>query len=161
MGKRKKSSRKPMGPKKVSLTTPAAFVARSDTPQRDPLATSFKCPFCDHDTSVTVSIDRKTCIGTLDCRNCGQHYQSSSDMRSLMQAVDVYYEWIDACEIVNEPRTISSGATTDRPSATLAIKNVPAASRAGLAPGEKFTEEDRGFIDDADDMDAEAEYDDE
>lgn len=73
----------------------------------------------------------------------------------------MYYEWIDACEVVNEPRTITLGTTTDRPSATLAIKNVPAASRAGLAPGEKFTEEDRGFIDDADDMDAEAEYEDE
>ncbi|KAK0296672.1 hypothetical protein LTR54_001661 [Friedmanniomyces endolithicus] len=147
--------------------------------KRDPLATSFKCPFCDHDTSVTVSIDRKTCIGTLDCRNCGQRYQSPSDMRcesvryenvggtcltlatALMQPVDVYYEWIDACEVVNEPKTFTSGATTDRPSATLAIKNVPAASRAGLAPGEKFTEEDRGFIDDADDMDAEADYEDE
>ncbi|KAK1814838.1 hypothetical protein LTR12_010794 [Friedmanniomyces endolithicus] len=147
MGKRKKSSRKPMGPKK-----------------RDPLATSFKCPFCDHESSVTVAIDRKTYIGTLDCRNCGQHYTSSSDMRlttALMQAVDVYYEWIDACEIVNEPRTTTSGATTDRPSAALPRQSVPAALRAGLAPGEKFTEDDRGFIDDADDMDAEAEYDDE
>jgi len=78
-----------------------------------------------------------------------------------MQPVDVYYEWIDACEVVNEPKTFTSGPSTDRPSATLPRQNVPAALKVGLGPGEKFTEEDRGFIDDADDMDAEADYEDE
>ncbi|TKA73473.1 hypothetical protein B0A55_05948 [Friedmanniomyces simplex] len=144
MGKRKKSSRKPMGPKK-----------------RDPLATSFKCPFCDHESSVAVQIDKKNYIGVVDCRNCGQHYQSSSDMRSLMQAVDVYYEWIDACEDVNGPGAAASGANVGRPSASQPRQNAPVASRVGLAPGEKYTEEDRGFIDDADDVDAEAEYEEE
>ncbi|EMC97420.1 hypothetical protein BAUCODRAFT_33135, partial [Baudoinia panamericana UAMH 10762] len=139
MGKRKKSSRKPTGPKK-----------------REPLATSFKCVFCSNETSVTVAIDKKTHIGTLNCRACGQNYQSVSDMKALMAPVDVYYEWIDACEEVAKDT-----AAADNPA--MPPSSMPRAQRAagvrnGAAPGEKMTEEDARFIDDTDDVDAEAEY---
>ncbi|KAK5680767.1 hypothetical protein LTS10_006523 [Elasticomyces elasticus] len=147
MGKRKSKS-KPMGPKK-----------------RDPLATSFKCPFCDHESSVSVQIDKKNYIGTVDCRNCGQHYQSSSDMRSLMQAVDVYYEWIDACEDVNGPGATNS-ISADRPAGAgptrreREITSSNARQGTGVGVGEKYTQEDRGFIDDDGVIDAEGEFED-
>jgi len=77
-----------------------------------------------------------------------------------MQPVDVYYEWIDACEDVNENGG-SGGAGGDAPEALRPTRIPAAGARAGLAPGEKVTDEDRAFLDDADDMDAAAEYDDE
>ncbi|CAF9936735.1 MAG: hypothetical protein HETSPECPRED_010434 [Heterodermia speciosa] len=64
MGKRKKSARKPQGPKK-----------------NEPLPTSFPCLFCNHDKSVQVKLDKK---GGID----------------LSGAVDVYADWVDACDQV-------------------------------------------------------------
>ena len=86
MGKRKKSSRQPQGKKKVRTCIPLYHrhsVRRltDEYPvQREPLATQFKCVFCAHETSVGVSIDRKNKLGTLHCRQCGQHFQSKSPM---------------------------------------------------------------------------------
>ncbi|KAH6603364.1 elf1 [Trichoderma cornu-damae] len=81
MGKRKSSSRKPMGPKKA-----------------DPLPTTFTCLFCNHEKSVTVKLDRKAGVGQLDCRICGQKFQCA--VNYLSAAVDVYGEWVDAAETV-------------------------------------------------------------
>lgn len=67
--------------------------------------------------------------------------------------MDVYYEWIDACDTAAK-----SEATTY--SAPLSQQPTAPSHRAGLAPGEKYTAEDDGFIDD-DDVDAEADYADE
>ena len=67
--------------------------------------------------------------------------------------MDVYYDWIDACDAVakDEASTtvIAPPAARQRP--------MNPSSREGLAPGEKYTAEDDGFIDDDDD-DAEAEF---
>ncbi|CEJ94562.1 Putative Transcription elongation factor 1 like protein [[Torrubiella] hemipterigena] len=81
MGKRKGSSRKPMGPKRA-----------------DPLPTTFTCLFCNHEKSVTVKLDRKAGVGQLDCRICGQKFQCA--VNYLSAAVDVYGEWVDAAEAV-------------------------------------------------------------
>jgi transcription elongation factor Elf1 len=61
----------------------------------------------------------------------------------LTQPVDVYYDWIDACDAVAQeqnPQPASSQPAMPRLSQPK--------SRAGLAPGEKITAEDDGFIDD-------------
>ncbi|CAK3832515.1 related to ELF1  len=135
MGKRKKSSRKPTGPRK-----------------REPLATNFKCVFCNHETAVTVKIDKKGGVGNLNCKSCGQTFQTG--VNYLSQAVDVYADWIDACDAVAK----DSGGTVDGVPPAIRRPNQPQASaRAGLAPGEKYTDEDDGFIDD-DGVDAEADY---
>ncbi|RMY66958.1 hypothetical protein D0863_08108 [Hortaea werneckii] len=138
MGKRKKSSRQPQGKKK-----------------REPLATQFKCVFCAHETSVGVSIDRKNKLGTLHCRQCGQHFQSKSPMDALMQPVDIYFEWIDACEDVAKEQ--AANAQPPPPSARAAQPSQREKSRLGMAPGERMTEEDRQFIED-DEADVEQEY---
>lgn len=63
----------------------------------------------------------------------------------------MYSDWIDACETVaKETAGPPAPASSFREPQT-------SAPRAGLAPGEKYTDEDAGFIDD-DDADAEADY---
>ncbi|WEW56304.1 hypothetical protein PRK78_001747 [Emydomyces testavorans] len=81
MGKRKKSSRKPVGPKK-----------------REPLATTFSCLFCNHENCVVVKLDKKLGLGDLTCKVCGQRFQTG--INYLSAAVDVYSDWIDACDAV-------------------------------------------------------------
>ncbi|KAK8221099.1 hypothetical protein HDK77DRAFT_205594 [Phyllosticta capitalensis] len=81
MGKRKKSSRGPVAPKK-----------------REGLATVFQCLFCNHEKSVTIQMDKKGNIGNLQCKVCGVNFQQP--ITSISQPIDVYYEWVDACDAV-------------------------------------------------------------
>ncbi|KAH8908772.1 Elf1-domain-containing protein [Coniochaeta sp. PMI_546] len=78
MGKRKKSSRKPQGPKRVGVPDtrdrePNGLT--SCTSQNEPLPSVFTCLFCNHEKSVTVKLDKKAGVGTLDCKVCGQKFQ--------------------------------------------------------------------------------------
>lgn len=100
MGKRKKSSRKPMGPKRS-----------------DPLPSTFTCLFCNHENSVTVKLDKKAGVGQLDCRVCGQNFQCA--VNYLSAAVDVYGEWVDAADAVAKENNRDQGAYagTSRPPA--------------------------------------------
>ncbi|KIX10347.1 uncharacterized protein Z518_01429 [Rhinocladiella mackenziei CBS 650.93] len=108
MGKRKKSSRKPQGPKK-----------------REPLSTTFTCLFCNHEKAIQVKLDKKAGVGNLHCNVCGQRFQTG--INYLSAAVDVYSDWIDACENVAqeaaaqeaEDQKFSSYAST-RPGAAAA-----------------------------------------
>ncbi|KAI5288027.1 hypothetical protein KEM52_001337 [Ascosphaera acerosa] len=81
MGKRKKSSRKPIGPRK-----------------REPLPSTFACLFCNHENCVVVKLDKKLGVGNLTCKICGQRFQSG--INYLSAAVDVYADWVDACDAV-------------------------------------------------------------
>ncbi|KAL8953354.1 MAG: hypothetical protein Q9222_000781 [Ikaeria aurantiellina] len=94
MGKRKKSSRKPQAKKK-----------------KDPLPSTFPCLFCNHEHSVTVKIDKKAGIGELSCKVCGQHFQTG--INYLSAGVDVYSDWIDACDSVAKDAANDSGPTED------------------------------------------------
>ncbi|KFA62609.1 hypothetical protein S40285_05158 [Stachybotrys chlorohalonatus IBT 40285] len=89
MGKRK-SSKKPMGPKKV-----------------EKLPTSFTCLFCNHEKSVSVKLDKKAGVGELDCSLCGQKFQCA--INYLSAAVDVYGEWVDAADAVAKEGNIEPG----------------------------------------------------
>lgn len=82
MGKRKKSSR-----------TPVKRVVQK-------LDTKFNCLFCNHDKSVSCTLDKKNSIGTLSCKICGQSFQTR--INSLSQPVDIYSDWFDAVEEVNQ-----------------------------------------------------------
>lgn len=82
MGKRKTSSRGPV--KKVK--------------QR--LDTQFTCLFCNHEKAINCTIDKRSNIGTLTCKICGQSFQTA--INSLSEPVDIYSNWIDACEAVAE-----------------------------------------------------------
>lgn len=91
MGKRKKSSRKPQGPRK-----------------NDPLPTVFTCLFCNHEKAVTVKMDKKAGVGHLDCKVCGQTFQCG--INYLSAPVDVYSEWVDAADAVAKDDTVGRGS---------------------------------------------------
>ncbi|UCS19939.1 uncharacterized protein HLK63_E05951 [Nakaseomyces glabratus] len=93
MGKRKKSSRGPV--KRV--------VQKLDT--------SFNCLFCNHEKSVSCTLDKKNSIGHLSCKICGQSFQTR--INSLSQPVDVYSDWFDAVEEVNSGRGSDSEHDND------------------------------------------------
>ncbi|OEL12985.1 Transcription elongation factor 1-like protein [Dichanthelium oligosanthes] len=82
MGKRKSRTSKP-APRK---------------PQK--LVTEFTCPFCNHPGTVECRIDVKYKFAEASCRICQETYATSAN--PLTEPVDVYSEWIDACELVNE-----------------------------------------------------------
>ena len=65
------------------------------------LDTQFTCPFCNHDKSVTAKLDFQQYKGLVECSVCGQKYACTID--DLSAAIDVYSDWIDACERLNAP----------------------------------------------------------
>ncbi|KAJ2883453.1 hypothetical protein H4R27_002758 [Coemansia aciculifera] len=94
MGKRK-SSRK---------------VVKKEQPKLD---TTFDCLFCNHEKSIVVAMDKKNRVGNLKCKVCSATYQAA--LNHLSDPIDVYSEWIDACEEAKRKETISvraSAATT-------------------------------------------------
>lgn len=93
MGKRKKATRKPQ--KKIALK----------------LDTKFNCLFCNHDKSVNCTLDKKNSIGSLQCKVCGQSFQTR--INGLSQPVDVYSDWFDAVEEVNTGRGSESEEDED------------------------------------------------
>ncbi|KAF2347119.1 Transcription elongation factor 1 [Trinorchestia longiramus] len=80
---RRKSNRKPP-PRKKNIV---------------PLDTMFNCPFCNHEKSCEVDIDHERNTARVGCRICMEDFQCT--VHYLMEPVDVYNEWIDACEAAN------------------------------------------------------------
>ncbi|KAM3160664.1 Transcription elongation factor 1 [Lachancea thermotolerans] len=93
MGKRKKSSR---GPAK-------RVVQKLDL--------TFNCLFCNHEKSITCTLDKKNGIGSLSCKVCGQSFQTH--INALSQPVDVYSDWFDAVEEVNAGKVSESEGESD------------------------------------------------
>ncbi|KAJ1975040.1 hypothetical protein H4R34_004489 [Dimargaris verticillata] len=83
MGKRK-SARKPVKKEKVRLDK------------------VFDCLFCNHEKSIVVKLDREHKIGHINCRVCPAAYQAP--INYLSDPIDVYSDWIDACEDVNKEK---------------------------------------------------------
>ncbi|KAF2184685.1 Elf1-domain-containing protein [Zopfia rhizophila CBS 207.26] len=129
MGKRKKSSRKPQGPKK-----------------KEKLPTTFQCLFCNHENSVSVTIEKKIGVGNLQCKVCGQTFQTN--INYLSAPVDVYADWIDACDAVAKE---AAGGATEKSSYRPGAASRPAAAAAGdESLGDDFIVDDE--------QDAEGEY---
>ena len=130
MGKRKKSSR---GPAKRQVLK---------------LDTKFNCLFCNHEKSVSCKLDKKNCIGSLNCKICGQSFQTR--INALSQPVDVYSDWFDAVEEVNQGKASDSeeeeGSSSDYESDS---DNEGAGGRSNVAGR---------IVDDDDEDDDEAEY---
>jgi transcription elongation factor Elf1 len=64
------------------------------------LDTTFTCLFCNHEKSVICTLDKRNLIGDLHCKICGQSFQTA--INSLSQPIDIYSDWIDACEDLAE-----------------------------------------------------------
>jgi len=141
MGKRKKAS-KPQAAKK-----------------KEKLPTTFQCLFCNHENSVSVTLEKKIGIGSLQCKVCGQNFQTNINFMSA--GVDVYADWIDACDAVAKESAATAGPKEP-------YQGSGPARRAGAATAGGDDEEEEGgpdgydggdgFVVD-DEMDAEGEYD--
>ncbi|CAH2351212.1 transcription elongation factor 1 [[Candida] railenensis] len=75
------------------------------------LDTTFSCLFCNHEKSVICTLDKKNGLGELHCKICGQSFQTA--INSLSQPVDIYSDWIDACEDLAEEAEGEGGETGD------------------------------------------------
>jgi transcription elongation factor Elf1 len=64
----------------------------------------FDCPFCSHNEAIEVKMERTKNKGTLACRICGASFLKSP-LKSLTREVDIYMEWIDLCEEMNNPES--------------------------------------------------------
>uniref|UniRef100_A0A915JLR9 Transcription elongation factor 1 homolog n=1 Tax=Romanomermis culicivorax TaxID=13658 RepID=A0A915JLR9_ROMCU len=64
-----------------------------------PLDKQFNCPFCNHERSCEVKLDRDRNVGFVSCRVCLEDFQTS--INYLSEEIDVYSDWIDACEQAN------------------------------------------------------------
>ncbi|CAM9542960.1 unnamed protein product [Phaeothamnion confervicola] len=76
-----------------------ASTKKISTKKKRVLETIFKCPFCSHDKVVECKVNAKEKIGTLVCRRCEVKYSTVANY--LTEPIDVYTEWIDACEAEN------------------------------------------------------------
>lgn len=56
----------------------------------------FKCPYCAHEGSCEVKMDRATETGTVTCRVCGETFQDR--ISALSDPVDVMCAWLDALD---------------------------------------------------------------
>ncbi|EDW19142.1 transcription elongation factor 1 homolog [Drosophila mojavensis] len=63
------------------------------------LERQFNCPFCNHERSCDVIMDKLRKIGRIVCRVCQEAFQSQ--IMALSEPIDVYNDWIDACEETN------------------------------------------------------------
>lgn len=110
--------------------------------KKEKLPTIFQCLFCNHEKSVSVSIEKKSGVGNLQCKVCGQTFQTN--INYLSAPVDVYADWIDACDAVAK-EAAKGNATMER-----------STNRSGALPKIPDVDDD-GFIE-QDDVDAEGEY---
>ncbi|KAL6477073.1 hypothetical protein MHYP_G00155720 [Metynnis hypsauchen] len=81
---RRKSKRKPPPKKKMTGN----------------LDTQFTCPFCNHEKSCDVKMERNRNTGIISCSVCLEEFQTP--ITYLSEPVDVYSDWIDACEAANQ-----------------------------------------------------------
>lgn len=81
-----------MGKRKSSKPPPKAVRAK--------LETTFSCPFCNTNKAVTALLDHEREVGTVSCNSCHENFSCKID--SLSEPIDVYSEWIDACENENK-----------------------------------------------------------
>lgn len=81
-----------MGKRKSSKPPPKKAVAKLDT--------TFSCPFCNSDKSVSCQMDWDNEVGIVSCNACTAQF--TGRITHLSEPVDVYSEWLDECERAEE-----------------------------------------------------------
>ncbi|KAH8370820.1 hypothetical protein KR093_005111 [Drosophila rubida] len=64
----------------------------------------FNCPFCNNLQCCDVVMDKLRNTGRITCRECNESYKTK--IISLSEPVDVYNDWIDACEMANTANNV-------------------------------------------------------
>ncbi|MEO2192863.1 MAG: transcription elongation factor 1 family protein [bacterium] len=78
-----------MGKRKAAKKAPV----KKSKPKLD---TVFTCPFCNAESAVEASLDRKMKLGKLVCKACSESW--GTEINALTEPIDLYSAWIDACE---------------------------------------------------------------
>lgn len=92
-----------------------------------------------------MKLDKKAGVGNLHCKVCGQRFQTG--INYLSAAVDVYSDWIDACENVAQEAAAEEAADKNFSDyATAKVSRKPAVGAAGGGAGDDA--EDDGVYDD-------------
>ena len=76
---------------------------RKPPPKRkliEKLPVLFSCPFCNREKSCEVQMDRDRKTAAICCNVCTEEYQTT--INYLSEPIDVYSDWIDACEEANQ-----------------------------------------------------------
>ena len=60
------------------------------------LDTTFTCPFCNAESAVETTLDRKMKVGKVKCKMCREEWATT--INALTEPIDIYSEWIDECE---------------------------------------------------------------
>ncbi len=106
-----------MGGKKTRKAPPKKKINKK-------LSTQFSCPFCNHDKSIDVKIQKTAALlkvsGFLSfafsfffflfllfflltqCSKCGESYETQANY--LSEPIDIYAEWLDEIAAVNETK---------------------------------------------------------
>ncbi|KAG9264520.1 hypothetical protein AMEX_G22797 [Astyanax mexicanus] len=92
----------------IKFTTDRVKMARRKSKRKPPpkkkmtgnLDTQFTCPFCNHEKSCDVKMERSRNTGIISCTVCLEEFQTP--ITYLSEPVDVYSDWIDACEAANQ-----------------------------------------------------------
>ena len=66
---------------------------------KEKIPTAFDCPFCAGSETVACFMDREKQVGLVQCDVC--HASFTTMINALSEPVDVYCDWIDACEDAN------------------------------------------------------------
>jgi len=90
---------------------------------------SFKCPFCNHEGSCEVKLDREAESGGISCRVCGESFHCR--VSYLSDPVDVYCEWLDGLEGARASGGSAAAAATDGVPLINARAGAGAASASG------------------------------
>lgn len=81
------------------------------TKKRPTLAKRFKCPFCANDDVVECTMKLREGTGSLNCRICDASFQMP--IHHLHEPIDVFSEWLDACEAAEKGNIVASGGGND------------------------------------------------
>lgn len=87
---------------------------RKPPPKRkmiEDLPQTFTCPFCNSEESCEVKLDQTSRIGMISCNVCNENF--STVINYLTEPLDVYSEWIDACEEANDDQAINRKKQND------------------------------------------------
>ncbi|EKX49297.1 hypothetical protein GUITHDRAFT_151502 [Guillardia theta CCMP2712] len=68
--------------------------------ERPKVMSKFDCPFCNHEGCIRIAIIKKAKLATVKCTTCGQDWATT--VTALTEPIDVFCEWIDACEKKNQ-----------------------------------------------------------
>ena len=68
------------------------------------LETTFCCPFCNHPGGVSCTMDLKLYVAPAVCDVCEEAYHTTPRRTTSPSpsSVDIYHDWIDACEKANQ-----------------------------------------------------------